>query len=205
MAKLKRGVEVRFGNLLRGPLEHDVFLLIADIHEVQVAFGHLRVGGVGHKLALDTTHTHGAQRPGPGNVTDHQRRRCPDDAEDVGIVLPVGAQHNALHLDFVVPSLGEQGPDGPVNHAAGEDFLFRGAAFALEVTAGKPARCSGLLAIIHREREEILAGLGDGGGHGRDDNDGFSQLNGDGAVGLLGEFSGFDVNLLGPCLDRYFL
>ena len=110
-----------------------------------------------------------------------------------------------MHLDFVVPSLGEQGPDGPVNHAAGEDFLFRGAAFALEVTAGKPARCSGLLAIIHREREEILAGLGAGGGHRGDHDDGFPQLNGDGAVGLFGEPAGFDVDLLGSYLDRCFL
>ena len=33
---------------------------------------------------------------------------------------------------------------------------------------------------------------------GRDENDGFAQLNGDGAVGLFGEFAGFNNDLLVP-------
>ncbi len=203
-AELQRRVEVRFGDFLRGAFEHDHFLFVADIDQVEVAFGHLGVRGIGHELPLDAADADRAQRSGPGNIADHQRRRGADDAEDVGIVFSVGAEQDALHLDFVVPSLGERGPDGPVNHPAGEDFLLRRAAFALEVTAGKPAGRGRLLAIIHRQREEFLAGLGVGGGHGGDDDDGFPQLNGNGAVGLFGEFAGFNDNLLGSYLDRYF-
>ena len=59
---------------------------------------------------------------------------------------------------FVVTvSLWKQRTDRPINHARGEDFLFRRPAFALEITAGKfPGRC-GLFAIINREREVILS------------------------------------------------
>jgi hypothetical protein len=39
-----------------------------------------------------------------------------------------------LDLDFVVPALGKERPDRPVNEPAGEDFLFV-KAFTFEVAA----------------------------------------------------------------------
>jgi hypothetical protein len=116
-----------------------------------------------------------------------------DDAEDVGIVFAVGAEHNGLHLDFVVPTLGEERTDRAIGEAAGEDFLFGRTAFALEVTAGELSGSGGLLAVIDGEREEILTFLGLGRGHGGHDDDSFAELNGYGAVGLLGELAGFNV------------
>ena len=204
VAELKRGVKVRLGNFLSRPLEHDQFLFVADVNEVEIALGHLRVRGIGHELAFDAPDTRGSERAGPGNIADHQRRGCADDAENVGVVFPVGAQQNALHLDLVVPTFRKERPDGPVNHAAGEDFLFRRSSFALEVTAGKSASRRRLLAVVHRQRKKVLTGFDAGGGHGGDDDDGFPQLNGDGAIGLFGELAGFDVNLPCPDLDRCF-
>ena len=204
VAKLQRGVKVRLRDFLGRPLEHDEFFFVSDINQVEVALGHLGVGGVGEELAIDAANAHGAQRSGPGNIADYQRRGGTDDAEDVRIIFSVGAQQDALHLHFVVPTLGKQRPDRPVNHAAGKDFLFRRAPFALEIAARESAGGGGFLAVVHRERKEILAGLGAGGGDCGDDHDCFSQLNCDGAVGLFGDFAGLEVNLLGPQLDRYF-
>ncbi len=97
-----------------------------------------------------------------------------------------------MDLDFVVPALGEERADRPVNEPAGEDFLLGRAAFAFEVTAGEFAGRGRLFPVIHREREEFLPFSGFGGGDRRDDDDGFAQLDGDGAVGLFGEFAGFN-------------
>ncbi len=192
VAEFERGHKVRLGNLLGRAFEHDHVGRVADVDEVQVALAHLAVGGVGDELAVDAADAQRAQRAVPRNIADGQRGRSADDGQDVGIVFAIGAQENALHLDFVEPAFGEEGADGAVGQAAGEDFLFGGAAFALEIAAGEFARGGRLFAVIHRQREEILAGFGLAGGHGGDQDDGFAELDGDGAVGLFGQFAGFD-------------
>ena len=148
--------------------------------------------GLATNLPVDAADAQRAQRAVPGNVADGQGGGGADDGEDVGIVFAVGAQEDALHLDFVEPAFGEKRADGAVGQAAGEDFLFGGAAFALEIAAGEFAGGGGLFAVIHGQGEEILAGFGLDGGHGGDQDDGFAQLDGDGAVGLFGQFAGFD-------------
>ena len=120
---------------LAAPSIHDDVVCVADIDEVEIAFGHLGVGRVGDELAVDAADAHGAQRAGPRNIADHQRAPSADDAEDVGIVFAVGAEDDGLDLDFVVPAFGKQRADRPVGEAAGEDFLFGRTAFALEVAA----------------------------------------------------------------------
>src|SRR5205807_7359702 len=141
----------------------------------------------------------------PRNVTDHQRGGRADNAENVRVVFPVGTEQNALHLDFVIPALGKKRTNGPVNHPAGQDFFFRRTAFPLEVAARETARRRRLLPVIHRERKEFLAGLGAGGSDDGYDDDAFAELNCYGAVGLFGEFAGFDMDGFGSYLDRYFV
>ena len=160
---------------------------------------------VGDELAVDAADAHRAERAGPRNVADHQRRRGADDAQDIRVVFAVRAQHDALDLDFVIPALGKKRTDRPVGQAAGEDFLFGRAAFALEVAAGEFARRGRLFAVIHGQREKFLAFLGLGGGDGGHDDDGFAELDGDGAVGLFGEFSGFNDDLFVAHLGGDFL
>ena len=94
--------------------------------------------------------------------------------------------------------LGKSGPDGPVNESGGEDFLFGRAAFALEVAAGEFAGRSRLFPVIHRQRKEVLAFFGLGGGDRSHDDNGFAQLDGYSTVGLFGEFPGFNNELLVP-------
>jgi hypothetical protein len=163
------------------------------------------VSRVGDELAVDASDPDRANGTRPWDVADHQRDGCANDAQNVRVVLSVGTEQNALHLDFVIPALGKERANGPVNHPAGQDFLFGRAAFAFEIAARESARRGGFLPIIDREREKILARLGAGGGDGGDDDDALAKLNGDGAVGLLGEFAGFDVDGFGSYLGRYFV
>ena len=91
----------------------------------------------------------------------------------------------------------------------GEDLLGGGPAFALDEAAGELAGGVGLLAVVDDEREEVAAVVGlafDGG----DQDHGVAVADDDGAVGLLGEFAGFEDEVLAPngrstrhaCTDR---
>jgi hypothetical protein len=113
-----------------------------------------------------------------------------------GSFSPSALKEHGLDLHFVIPALRKERADGAVGEAAGENFLFGGAAFALEVAAGEFAGCGRFFAVIHGQREEVLAFLGLGRGHGGHDDDGFAHLDGHGAVGLLGQFAGFNGDLL---------
>ena len=108
LAEFQRGVEVGLGDFLgRAFIHHDV-VFVADIDEVEVALGHFGVRRVGDELARDAADAHRAERAGPRNVADHQRGARADDAQNVRIVLAVGAQHDGLHLHFVIPALRER-------------------------------------------------------------------------------------------------
>ena len=97
-----------------------------------------------------------------------------------------------MDLNLVIPALGEERADGPINEPAGEDFLLGGTAFAFEVAAGELAGRSRLFPVIHGQRKELLALFGLSSGDGRHDDNGFAQLDAYGAVGLFGEFAGFN-------------
>ena len=60
-------------------------------------------------------------------------------------------------LHFVEEALGEQRADRAVDQARGQRLLLGRAAFALEEAAGDAARGVGLLDVVDREREEVLA------------------------------------------------
>src|SRR6266704_2814416 len=103
---------------------------------------------IGDKLSVCPSDAHSAQRTFPGNIADHERRGCADDREHVRVVFAIRAQDDALDLDLVVPALGKVWPNGPIDETRGQNFFFRRAAFAFEVTAGKFTRGSGLFAVI---------------------------------------------------------
>ena len=196
MGELQGGDEIGLRDFVGGAFVHDDVGLVADVNQVEVGLGLLFVGGVHHELTGDAGDTDCAERAVPRNVGNGQRSRGSKDGEDVGVVLAVGREQQRLDLDFVVPSLGEERADGAIGEAAGEDFLLGGPAFTLEVTAGVTASGRCLLAVIHGEGEEILTGLGLGGRNGCGEDDGFAELNGDGAVGLLCKAAGFDGDVL---------
>ncbi|OQB91521.1 MAG: hypothetical protein BWX84_01366 [Verrucomicrobia bacterium ADurb.Bin118] len=194
-AEFQRGIEISFGDFLGRAFKHDDLGFAAHEDEVQIAVLQFAVRGVDDELARDPADAHGAERSGPRNITDHQRGGRAVDAEDVRVILAVGAEHDGLDLDFVVPAFGEERTDRAIRHAHGEDFLFGGAPFALEVAAREFARRGGFLPVIHGQGKEILAFPGFGGGHGGHNDHGFAELNRDGAVRLFGELAGFDDEL----------
>ena len=89
----------------------------------------------------------------------------------------------------------ESGKGQAIDHAAGEDLLFGGAALAAKVAAGDAAGGGGLFLVFHGEGEEVLAFLDLGGGDGGDEDDGFAHGDEGGAVGEFGVFAGFDVKI----------
>ena len=196
LGELEGGDEVGLGDFVGGTFVHDHIGLVADVDQVEVGLGLLLVGGVHHELTGDPGDADGTERAGPGDVGHGQRGRGSEDGEDVGVVLAVGREQQRLDLDLVVPALGEERTDGAIGQAAGEDLLLGGPAFTLEVTPGETAGGSRLFAVVDREGEEILTRLGLGGRDGRGEDDGFAELNGHGAVGLLGKAAGFDGDVL---------
>ena len=120
--------------------------------------------------------------------------------QHVGIVLAVGGQGAGHDLHFVDVAGGEERADGAIDQAGGEDFLGGGPAFALDEAAGELAGGVGLFAIIDDEGEEIasLVGLAFDGG---DQRHGVAVLHDDGAVGLLGQFAGFQNEWIGRRRD----
>ena len=107
-------------------------------------------------------------------------------------LLLVGGEQDADDLHLVQEALGEERAAGAVAQAGGEDLLFGGAALALEIAAGEAAGSGVLLAIVDRQREEVLAGAQGRGGGGGDKDDGFADCDCDGPVGKLGQGTGGD-------------
>ena len=60
------------------------------------------------------------------DVGEGERAASAVDAEDVGIVFLVGRVDEGDDLGLVAEGLGEERTDGPVDLAAGEDFLLGG-------------------------------------------------------------------------------
>ncbi len=100
---------------------------------------------------------HGRQHVMERNIGNGQRGGRADDAEHRGILFGIGREHHGDDLGFVHEAFGEQRTDGPVDQAAGENFFFRGTAFAFDEAAGNLAGGIGVLTVIDREREESLA------------------------------------------------
>ena len=166
----------------------------------------LGVGGIDHELAVHAAHAHRAHRGAKGNVGERHRRGCGVDADHVGIVLLVRGEDQRDQLRFIAESIGEQRAHGPIDLTAGQNLFFAGPAFALDEAAGNASAGVGVLAVIHREREEVDAFPGIGRGHSGGQNYGFARGHQCGAGGLLGHAAGLkDQPLAAGKLDGYFM
>ena len=110
---------------------------------------------------------------------------------DVGVVFGVGGKDERNHLGFATEAFLEQRPHRAVDLAAGENFALAGPAFALDEAAGNASAGVGVFAIINGQREEVDAFAWFGIRGGGCENDVVAHSYNDGAVGLLGQFSGF--------------
>ena len=131
-----------------------------------------------------------------------------------GIVFAVRGKHHGDDLRFIAPGFGKQRAQRAVDHARSQNFALRGAPFALEKAAGNFSGRIGVFAVVHGEGKKIAV-IRLGIHAGRDQHDGVAIPRQYGAVGLLGNFSGFqrqrtsadfDCNLMGSwCCLRHIL
>ena len=181
-----------FFHLFRARFDHQDGVGGADDHDVQQAFAHLRIRGIGDEASVHQTDAHGADRSEEGNVREGERRGGGVDADDVGIVLCVSGQNKNNDLCFAAKTLGKHRPDGAVDLAAGEHFALAHAAFALDEAAGDSSAGVSVFAVINGEREKVDAGAGFGVGDGGGEDNVFAEAHNGRAVRLLGELSGFE-------------
>ena len=168
----------------------------SDDHDVHQALAHLVVGGIHDELAVDQAHANGANRPEEGNVGKRQRARGGVDAAHVWIIICVGRQHEGNDLRLAAESFRKQGPHGPVNLPAGQNFALARTPFALDKSAGNASTGIGVLAVIHREREEIDALARVGIGHGGSEHDVVVQADDGCSMRLLGQVFQFQMRFV---------
>ena len=97
----------------------------------------------------------------------------------------VHAHDGAHHGHVVAEVVGEQGADGPVNDAAGEDALLAGAALPAVEAAGNAAHGIQLLLKVHAQGEEVDAVPGTGRGGDAAQHAGLAVGDHNGGVGKL--------------------
>ena len=183
--------EFIFREFVRLAFDHDDVGLVADVDEVEIAVSALVVGRVDDELSVHAADAHRTDRAGEGDVGKAEGGGRAVHREDVGVVHAIGAEQDGDDLGFVEVTFWEQRAQWAVRHAAGEDFLFGWAAFALEVAAWEDAGSGGFFLIFHGKWEPGLAGLHFRGGNGGDEDDGVAAADGDGAIGEFGNFAGF--------------
>src|SRR5690606_38117944 len=158
--------EALLGQLVGGALDHQHVLLGADVDEVERRGEHLLDRRIGDELPIDFGHANAGNRAGPGDVGNREGGGGAVHHQDVRLVNLVGGKEEADDLDLIEETLREERAAGAVTEARGEDLLFGGTAFALEIATGEPAGGGILFAVIDGQREEVLARPHGGGGHG---------------------------------------
>ena len=180
-----------FFDFLRARLDHHDAIGSSDDHDVDQTSAHLVIRGIHDELSIDQADAHGADGTEERNVGKGQCTRRAVDAQDIGIIIAVGRQHEGNDLRLALEALGEHRTHGPVDLATGEHFALAHAAFALDEAAGKASTGVGVFAVIDGEGKEInaFAGIGVGGGGG--EHNIFAEADNSGAAGLLGQLSRF--------------
>ena len=98
--------------------------------------------------------------------------------------------HDGTHHGHIVAEVvGEQGADGAVDDAAGQDALLPGTALAAVEAAGDAAHGVHLLLKVHAQGEEVDTVTGTGRGGDAAQHAGIAVAHHDGGVGQLGQLA----------------
>ena len=185
---------VVLGNLVHLTFDHhDIFLGGGD-HEVQVGALACLETGIDDELAVDAGDAHFGDRAAERQVGGGEGGGGGEAGEGVGLDVLLRGDEVDVHEDLEMEVIRPQGTDRTVHEAGDQHLVVRGAAFALEETARKPAGGIILFAIIYGEGHEIGSLLdflraGDGG-----EEHGATHLHHRGTGGLLGQLSGLDLD-----------
>ena len=194
IGEIHRFAHLRFGDELGFSLDHDDLIGAAGIDEFEFALLHFGAGRIDDELAVDEADADRADRAVERKVREHERCGRTDHRKHIGLVHAVGGEQHARDLDLIEEPLGEERTDRAVDHAAGENLLGGGAAFAFDVAAGELA-CRGIFfPVVDLEREEVRS-FARGAGAGRGEDDGVAEADEAGTVGEAGNFAGGDLHL----------
>ena len=97
----------------------------------------------------------------PRNVGDCESGRSTDHSGNLGLAVVVNGPNGQRKSYVVTQILGEQGTDGAVDDARGQDSLLRGLTLSLEITAGDLTGSVHSFFKVNRQGQEIdaVAGL----------------------------------------------
>src|SRR6266478_4764455 len=180
-----------FGDFERAGFHHDDGFFGAsddDVHQTFFLVGDSRID---HQLAVKQAHANASNGLFEREVRAISSGGRAGDGDDVGVILAVRGEHHGYDLSLVAPGFREERAHGAVNQAGGEDFFFGGAAFALEKTTGNFSGGVSIFAVVNGERQEVAVVHLRGHASGSQDN-GVAVARGNGAIGLLGDFSSFE-------------
>ena len=180
------------GDLIGAGLDHDHLALGGGHGHVHLGGLALLLGGVEDDLAVAVTHLQAADGTRPGNLGVGQAHGGADHGGHLGRAVVIHAHDGAGDAHVVAEVAGEEGPDGPVDEAAGQHGGQAGTALPAHEGAGDAAHGVELLLKVHAQGEEIHPVPGAGGdGHGHQ-NGGLAVLDHTGGVGELGHLA--DLN-----------
>ena len=183
------------GNLLHLAFDHqDVVDRTAD-HDVEVDLAHLRIVGVDDVVAVDACHANLRNGAAEGDVRNGEGGRSGQARQGVGLDILIRRDEVHRYVNLGVVICGEQGAEGTVDQARDEHFAVVGLAFALHEASGVASAGGVLLFVLHLEGHEIGVGFCVLGGHHGTQEHRISHLDYHGAVGLLGQFARFDLDL----------
>ncbi len=190
---VERVEDLLLGDAAGAGLDHQDRLVGAGDDQVEIELGVVLLVGVDDEVAVELADPHRADVGGDRDRRDRQRRGGAVHREDVVGVDLVDRHRDRDQLGLVVPALGEERPDRPVDHARGQRRLLARFTLATEERAGDFARGVHPLLDVDGEGKEVhVAKVADGRGaeHHR-----VAGLDYDGAARLLREFSGLEGDL----------
>ncbi len=180
-----------FGNFKRAGFHHDDGFFGAgddDVHQTLFLVGD---SGVDHQLAVQQANANAGDGFLEREIRAVSSGGRAGNGDDIGVILAVRGEHHGYDLSFVAPGFGEERAHRAVNQTGGEDFFFGGAAFALEKTTGNFSGGVSVFAVVNGERQEVAVVHLRGHASSSQD-DGVAVARGNGAIGLLGDFSSFE-------------
>ena len=191
-----------FVGLVRVGLDHYDSVHGRRHRDVDVRLGDLFVVRIQDPFVLpDAGHAHRTRRDLHRDVGNGDRRRRSRHRVDAGVVIGGGRHDERDDLRLVREAVGEERPQRPVDHAAGDRFLFRGPSLALDVAAGETSGRVRVLPVVHGQREEPDALPRLGRGRGRNEHLRVAAAHDDSSARLFRQTAGLERDGLSVQLE----
>src|SRR5438309_4259864 len=190
-------------HLVGARLDHQDRLLSAGDDQLEARHGLLGVRRVCDELAVHQSDPQRAYGTVERDARQAQRHGGAVHCQDVGIVLLVGGDREADDLNLVTKATGKEWADRPVNQPGRQRLFLRGRALPSEVPAGNPATRVHALAVLDREREEVLSFLPGLAGDARGEHHRATVADDDRSVSLPSNLAGLDGERLAVDVGLY--